>query len=149
MPSSSNYGQLLNELVSTNLSTVAAHSLVGQGLSCFSPVIIAGSDNYSAFYFGQLIDGLLNLGWVKGSDVEAARAEFHALVREQHQIEHIGNLRVPINDVFSFCCGFRSRHLSYQVSILPENSFLTLVFLRYNTFYVLSFQCNHIPVLVY
>ena len=64
--------------MSTILLTVAAHSLLGLGFSCFSPVIIVGGGNYSAFYrFGQLIDGLLNLGWVKGSDKEAAKAEYH------------------------------------------------------------------------
>ena len=52
-------------LVSTIPSTVAARSLVGQGLSCFCPEIVIGCDDYSAFQlFGQLLDGLLELGWM-------------------------------------------------------------------------------------
>ena len=116
-----NRRQFLYELVSIMLSTVAARFLVGQGLTCFSPVILVGGDDYSAFYlFGQLIDGLLNLGWVKGSDVEAAKVEFHSFVREQRQIEQRGNLSVRITDVFSFCCGqpgVRSCHHLNRVSI--------------------------------
>ena len=80
--------QFLNPLVSTMLSTVAAGFLVGQDLTCLSHVIIVGGDNYSAFYFfGQLLYGLLNLVWVKGSDVESAKAEIQSFLSEQHKIE--------------------------------------------------------------
>ena len=72
------------DLLSTILSTFAARSPVGQALSCFCPNIIIGGDEYSAFYlFGQLPDGLLELGCVRGSEDEAAKAEFHSFVREQ------------------------------------------------------------------
>ena len=55
--------RFLQDLVSTILSTVAAHSPVGQGLSCLSPEIIIRFDDYSAFYhFGQLVDRLLEFG---------------------------------------------------------------------------------------
>ena len=57
----------LEGFVSTILSTVAAGSPIGQGLSCFCPEIVIGGDKYSAFhFFGQLLDGLLDLGWVRG-----------------------------------------------------------------------------------
>ena len=97
--------RFLGDLVSTILSTVAARSPIGQGLSCFCPEIVIGGDDYSAFYhFGQLLDGLLELGWVKGSEVEPAKAEFHSFVREQRQVETSGNpSRAPINSVFAFC----------------------------------------------
>ena len=76
--------RFLKEFVSTIWSTVAARSLVGQGFSCFSPEIIVGGDNDSAFYhFGQQVDTLLNLGSIKGCKVEAAKAEFHSFVREK------------------------------------------------------------------
>ena len=147
-----NCRQILNEFVSTILSTVAARSLVGEGGSCLSPVILVGGDNYSAFYlFGQPIDVFLNFGWVKGSDIEAAKAEFHSFVCEQRQIEQSSNLRVPITALFFFRCGQPgccSRRQLYRVSILLKFSFLTIGILRCNTFYVLSFQCDCIPVLV-
>ena len=70
--------------MSTILSTVAARSPIGQGLCCFCPEIVIGGDDYSAFHlFGQLLDGLLELSWVRGSEVEPAKAEFHSFVREQ------------------------------------------------------------------
>ena len=95
----------LEDLVSTILSTVAARSQIGQGLSCFCPEIVIGGDDYSAFHlFGQLLDGLLELGWVRGSEVEPAKAEFHSFVREQRQVEMSSHRsRAPINSVFAFC----------------------------------------------
>ena len=80
--------RFLEDLVSTILSTVAARSQIGHGLSCFCPEIVIGGDDYSASHlFGQLLDGLLELGWVRGSEVEPAKAEFHSFVREQRQVE--------------------------------------------------------------
>ena len=80
--------RFLEDLVSTILSTVAARSQIGQVFSCFCPEIVIGGDDYSAFHlFGQLLDGLLELGWVRGSEVEPAKAEFHSFVREQRQVE--------------------------------------------------------------
>ena len=71
--------RFLEDFVSTIISTVAARSPVGQGLSCFCPEIVIGGDDYSAFHlFGQLLDGLLELGWVRGSKVAPAKAEFHS-----------------------------------------------------------------------
>ena len=97
--------RLLEDLVSTILSTVAARSPIGQGISCFCPEIVIGGDDYSAFYlFGQLLDGLLGLSWVRGWEVEPAKAEFHSFVREQRQVETSSNRsRAPINNVFAFC----------------------------------------------
>ena len=111
----------LEDLVSTLLSTVAARSPIGQGLSCFCPEIVIGGDDYSAFHlFGQLLDGLLELGWVRGSEVEPAKAEFHSFVREQRQVETSSNRsRAPINSVFAFCNqpSFRSRRNLHKVVI--------------------------------
>ena len=108
--------------MSTILSTVAARSPIGQRLSCFCPEIVIGGDDYSAFHlFGQLLDGLLELAWVRGSEVEPAKAEFHSFVREQRQVEINGNRsRAPINSVFAFCSqpGFRSRRNLHKVSII-------------------------------
>ena len=108
--------------MSTILSTVAARSLIGQGLRCFCPEIVIGGDDYSAFHlFGQLLDGLLELGWVRGSEVEPAKDEFHSVVREQRHVETSGNRsRAPINSVFAFCSppGFRSRQNLHKVSFI-------------------------------
>ena len=116
--------RFLEDLVSTILSTVAARSPIGQRLSCFCPEIVIGGDNYSAFHlFGQLLDGLLELGWVKGSEVEPAKAEFHSFVREQRQVETSSNrFCTPINSVFAFCNqpSLRSRRNLHKVG----NNFL-------------------------
>ena len=112
----------LEDLVSTILSTVAARSPAGQGLSCFCPETIIGGDNYSAFHlFGQLLDGLLELDWVRGSEIEPAKAKFHSFVREWRQLETSGNRsRVLISSVFAFCnqAGFRSRRVLHKVSLI-------------------------------
>ena len=113
--------RFLEDLVSTILSTVAARSPIGQGLSCFCPEIVIGSDDYSAFHlFGQLLDRLLELGWVRGSEVEPAKAEFHSFVREQRQVETSSNRScAPINSVFAFCNqpSFRSRRNLHKIGI--------------------------------
>ena len=84
--------RFLEDLVSTILSTVDARSPAGQGLSCFCPEMVIEGDDYSAFHlFGQLLDGLLELGWIRGSEIEPAKAEFHSLVREQRQVVTSGN----------------------------------------------------------
>ena len=115
--------RFFEDLVSTIFSTVTARSPLGQGLSCFCPEIIIGGDDYSAFHllFGQLLDELLELGWVRGSEIEPAKVELHSFVREQRQVEAIGNRpRVPINSVFAFCKqpGFRSRRYLHKVSFM-------------------------------
>ena len=82
----SNARRFLEEFCSTILSTVAARSKLGQGVSCFSPEVINGGDDHSAFFLhGQLLDGFVECGWEKGSNVEACKAEFQSFVQEQRQ----------------------------------------------------------------
>ena len=123
--------RFLEDLVSTIFSTVAARSPIGQGLSCFCPEIVIGGDNYSAFHlFGQLLDGLLELGWVRRAEVEPAKAEFHSFVREQRQVETSSSRSLaPINSVFAFCNqpGFRSRQNLHKVSIIELASHLDIL----------------------
>ena len=129
--------RFLEDLVSTILSTVAARSPIDQGLSCFCPEIVIGGDDYSAFHlFGQLLDGLLELGWVRGSEVEPAKAEFHSFVREQRQVETSSSRpRAPINSVFAFCHqpSFRSRQNLHKVgfSLHNENGHLDVDIMYY------------------
>ena len=104
-----NARRFLDEFCTTILSTVAARSKLGQGVSCFCPEIILGGDDHSAFFLhGQLLDGLVECGWEKGSHVEACKAEFQSFVQEQRQLErhstrnrpdqgeHPGLLRSPV-----------------------------------------------------
>ena len=118
--------RFLEDLVSTILSTVAARSQIGQGLSCFCPEIVIGGDDYSAFHlFGQLLDGLLELGWVRG--FEPAKAELHSFVREQRQVEMSSHRsRAPINSVFAFCSqpSLHSRRNLQKVGIFVFQSVL-------------------------
>ena len=111
--------RFLEDLVSTILSTVAARSPIGQGLSCYYPEIVIGGDDFSAFHlFGQLLDGLLELGWVSRSEVEPLKAEFHSFVREQRQLETSSSRsRALINSVFAFFNqpSFRSRRNLHKV----------------------------------
>ena len=46
----SNARRFLEEFCSTILSTVAARSKLGQGVSCFCPEIFLGGDDHSAFF---------------------------------------------------------------------------------------------------
>ena len=87
------------DLVSIILSTVAARPPNGQGQSCFCLELINGFDDYSTSYsFGQLLDRLLELGWVRRSEIDSAKAEFHSFFREQRQVEgSVSRSRVPIN----------------------------------------------------
>ena len=115
--------RFLEDFTSTVLSTVAARSKLGQGVSCFCPEIIIGGDDHSAFFlFGQLLDGLVECGWEKGSTVEACKAEFQSFVNDQRQLEcHASRKHSDIGNVLSYLShqsGFRSRRHLYRVSLL-------------------------------
>ena len=92
----SNAHRFFNEFCSTILSTVAAISKPGQGVSCFCLEIIpAGDDNSAFFLYGQLLDGLVECGWEKGYNVEACKADFQSFVREQRQLERHSTRQRP------------------------------------------------------
>ena len=119
--------RFLEDFVSTILSTVAACSPVGRSLSCFGPKIISGGDDYSAFHLvEQLLDGLFEFEWIRGSEVEPANADFYSFVREQRQVEvSSSRSRVPLNSLFAFCNepGFCSPWNFNEINIM---SFLVL-----------------------
>ena len=113
----------LEEFTSTVLSTVAARSKLGQGVSCFCPEIIIGGDDHSTiFLLRQLIDGLIPCGWEKKSNIEACKAEFQSFVNDQRQLECHASLRQSdISNVVSYLTqqsGFRSRRHLYRVSLV-------------------------------
>ena len=69
--------RFLEEFTNSVLSTAAARFKIGQGLSCFCPAIIIGRDNHAALHLlDLLLDGLLEHGWIKGTEIEACRAEY-------------------------------------------------------------------------
>ena len=115
----------LEEFTTSALSTVAARSKIGQGLSCFCPaVIIGGNDHAPLHLLCFLLDGLLYHGWVKGSEIEACRSEHHSFVQEQRQLERSSTRSRPeIGDVLSICssqAGFRSRQHLFKVCIVAN-----------------------------
>ena len=121
LKSRSNARRFFDEFFSTMLSTVAARSKLGHGVSCFCPEIILGGDNHSAFLlYGQLLDGLVECGWEKGANVEACKAEFQTFVREQRQLErHSTRKRLDVGNIlvyFAQQTGLQSRRHLFRVS---------------------------------
>ena len=115
--------RFLEEFTSTVLSTVAARSKLGQGVSCFCPEIIIRGDDHSAFFlFGQLLDSLVACGWEKGSIVEACKAEFQSFVNDLRQPEcHASRKHSDVSNVLSYLThqsGFRSHRHLYRVNLV-------------------------------
>ena len=115
--------RFLEDFTSTVLSTVAARSKLVQGVSCSCPETIIGSDDHSAFFlYGQLLDGLVECGWEKGSTVEACKAEFQSFVIDQRQLEcHASRKHSDISNVLSYLThqsGFWSRRHLCRVSLV-------------------------------
>ena len=119
--------RLPENFVNYVLSTVAARSVIGQGLSCFCPAIVVGWDDVAPLqFFNKLLDGLLEKGWTRGSEVEACRAEYQSFVQEQRQLERSSTRSRPdVGDVLSFCsgqAGFRARRHLYKVCIVAKQA---------------------------
>ena len=113
--------RFLEEFTTSVLSTVAARSKIGLRLSCFCPAIIIGGDDHAPLHLlGLLLDGSLERGWVRGSEIEAS--EYQSFVQEQRQLERSSTRSRPdIGDVLSFCCsqaGFRARQHLPKVCIV-------------------------------
>ena len=119
--------RFLKDFVNCVLSTVASRSVIGQGLCCFCPALVVGGDDVAPFQlFNKLLDGLLEKGWTKGSEVEACRAEYQSFVHEQRQLERSSaNCRPDVGDVLTFCsaqAGFRARRHLYKVCIVANQA---------------------------
>ena len=117
--------RFLEEFTTSVLPTVAARSKIGQGLSCFCPaIIISGDDRAPLHLLGLLLDGLLERGWSKGSEIEACRAEYQSFVQEQRQLERSSTRSRPdVADVLSFCssqAGSRARQRLFKVCIVTN-----------------------------
>ena len=78
-----------------------------------------GGDHAPCHLFDQLLDGLMGLGWVRGSTVEASKAEYQFFVREQKQLERISTrTHAELQNVlwsWSSQAGFRACRYLYQV----------------------------------
>ena len=114
--------KFLEDFVSCVLSAVAARSSIGQGLSCFCPPVLIGGDDHAPLQlFDLLLDGLLAKGWVRGSDMEACKSEYHSFVQEQRLLERISTRGRPdVGNVLTFCssqAGFRVRSHLYKVCL--------------------------------
>ena len=112
--------KFLEDFVSCILSTVAARSAIGQGLSCFCPLVLIGGDDHAPFQlFALLLDGLLAKGWVRGGDIEACKSEYQSFVQEQRLLERTSTRGRPdIGNELTFCssqAGFRARSHLYKV----------------------------------
>ena len=106
--------KFLEDFVSCVLSTVAARSSIGQGLSCFCPPVLIGGDDHAPLQlFDLLLDGLLAKGWVRGGDMEACKSEYQSFVQEQRLLERTSTRgRRDVGNVLTFCssqAGFRVR----------------------------------------
>ena len=118
--------RFLVEFTTSVLSTVTARSKIGQGLSLFCPAIIIGGDNHAPLHLlALLLDGLLERGWIKGSEIEACRAEYQSFIQEQQQLERSSTRSRPdVGDVLPICSsqvGFRARQHLFNVCIVTEN----------------------------
>ena len=88
--------KFLEEFVNCVLSTVAARSAIGQGLSCFRPLVLIGGDEHAPLQlFDLLLDGLLAKGWVRGGYMEAGKSEYQSFVQEQRQLERTSTRSRP------------------------------------------------------
>ena len=107
------------------LSTVAARSNIGQGFSCFCPVVIIGEDdNASLHLLGLLLEGFSERGGIESNEIGACRVEYQSFVQEQRQLERYSTRSRPhVGDVQSFCSvqvGFQARQHLVKVRIVTN-----------------------------
>ena len=109
--------QFLEDITNSVVSTVAAQSTNGQGMSCFCPAIVIGGDDHALLHLpGLLLEAHLEREWVRRSKIESFRNECLSFVQEQRQMERSSTTSRPNGGgVLSFCftqAGFRApQHL--------------------------------------
>ena len=65
--------RFLEDFLNCVLSTVAARSVIGQGLSCFCPAIVVHGDDVAPLQlFNKLLEGLMEKGWTRGARLRRA-----------------------------------------------------------------------------
>ena len=114
--------RFLEDFVNCVLSTVAARSVIGQGLSCFCPAIVVPGDDFAPLQlFNKLLDGLLEQGWTRGVRLRRAGLSTSPLCRNSGSWS--SRPRGAVGDVLSFCsaqAGFRARRHLYKVCIVTS-----------------------------
>ena len=139
--------KFLEDFVNCVLSTVAARSAIGQGLSCFCPPIsVGGVDLAPLQFFDMLLEGLLEKGWVRGAEMEACKSEYQSFVQEQRQLERTSTRSRPdVGNVLTFCSsqvGFRvPRHL-YKVGIVSKIGCFNLASISSSPLFVSGLSIN-------
>ena len=118
--------QFLEESTYSDPSTVAARSNIGQGLSCFCPTnLITGDEHALLQLICLLLDGSLETGWIRGSKVEACKAEYQSLAQEQRELERSSTKsRSDVGIVLSFCssqAGLGARFYLYKMCIVSSH----------------------------
>ena len=139
--------KFLEDFLSCVLSTVAARSAIGQGLSCFCPPVLFGEDDHASLQlFDLLLGGLLAKGWVRGGDMEACKSEYQSFVQEQRQLERTSTRSRPdVGSVLTFCssqAGFRVRSHLYKVCIAFKKAGFNLAALLVHSCVVSGLSIN-------
>ena len=96
-------------------------------MSCFCPAFVVRGDDVALFqFFNKLLDGPLERGWTRGSEIETCRSEYQSFVREQRPLERLSTRSHPyVRDVLCFCseqAGFRARQHLYKVCIVSNHA---------------------------
>ena len=88
--------------------------------------MVIGDDVAPFQLFNRLLDGLLEKGWTRGSEVEAWRAEYQSFVQEQRQLERSSTKSRPdVGDILSFYsaqAGFRARQHLYKLCVVSNKT---------------------------
>ena len=145
--------KFLDDFVNCVLSTIAARSVIGQGLSCFCPVILVGGDDHAPMQlFDMLLDGLIEKGWLRGAEMEAWNLSYQSFLHEQKQLERTSTRSRPdVGNAMTFCSsqtGFRVRRHLYKVCIVSKNVGVSFDAL-FGSFKLRFryFNCQHLPFL--
>ena len=94
----------LEDFVNCVLSTVAARSVIGQGLCCFCLLIVLGGNDHAPMQLlDMLLDGLPEKGWAGGADMEACKSAYQPFAQEQRQLERTSTrCRPDVGNVLYF-----------------------------------------------
>ena len=131
------------------LSTVAARSAIGQGLSCFCPPILVSGDDHAPMQLSDvLLDGLLEKGWVRGAEMEACKSEYQSFVQEQRPLERTSTRSRPdVGNVLTFCssqAGFRVRRHLYKACLASKTGCFNLAATSISFMFVSGLSINSI-----
>ena len=139
--------KFLEDFVNCVLSTVAAKSAIGQGLSCFCPpILVGGHDHAPIQLFDMFLYDLLGESCVMGAEMEGCKSEYQSVVQEHRQLERTSNRSRPeVRNVLTFYssqAGFRVRRHLYKVCIFSKNAVSILLQLLASSCFVSGLSIN-------